>query len=138
RIRDTRTLLVYPETVPLPELDVRVGVLPGGGTMRHRVQYITPNVAGVRDYVWGDSFNRIHWRSTARTGKLMVKEFELDPFSEMHILLDMEGRHHRGRGDESTEEYAVKIAASLAQRFLDQNRSVGLTVHGPHRQMVVP
>lgn len=137
-LKETRTILVYPETIPLPELNVHVGILPGGGTMRHRVQYITPNVAGVRDYVSGDSFNRIHWASTARMDKLMVKEFELDPFSEMWILLDMHTRHQRGRGEESTVEYAVKAAASLAQRFLEQNRSVGLTVHGPQRQVVVP
>jgi uncharacterized protein (DUF58 family) len=137
-LREKHTILVYPETIPLPELNIHVGILPGGGTMRHRVQYITPNVAGVRDYVSGDSFNRIHWASTARMNKLMVKEFELDPFSEMWLLLDMQGRHHRGKGEHSTVEYAVKAAASLSQRFLEQNRSVGLTAHGPQRQLIVP
>lgn len=137
-IRDTRSVLVYPETVPLPELNVRVGILPGGSTIQHRVQYTTPNVAGIREYVPGDGFNRIHWPSTAKWQKLMVKEFELDPFSDMWILLDMEAKHHHGLGDESSEEYAVKAAASLANRFLQQNRSVGLAVYGPHRQLVTP
>lgn len=138
QIRDVRTVLVYPETVPLPELHVRVGILPGGSTIQHRVPYTTPNVAGIREYIPGDSFNRIHWPSTAKWQKLMVKEFELDPFSDMWILLDMEARHHSGQGDDSTEEYAVKAAASLANRFLGQNRSVGLAVHGPHKQLVAP
>src|SRR5919206_556 len=39
-----------------------------------------------------DSFNRIHWRSTARTGQLMVKEFELDPTAEIYVVLDMQER----------------------------------------------
>ncbi|MGQ9674777.1 MAG: DUF58 domain-containing protein [Chloroflexota bacterium] len=137
-VRDTRSVLVYPETVPLPELNIRVGILPGGSTIQHRVQYTTPNVAGIRDYVPGDGFNRIHWPSTARWQKLMVKEFELDPFSDMWILLDMEAKYHHGVGDASSEEYSVKAAASLAHRFLQQNRSVGLAMYGPHRQLVTP
>jgi len=53
--------------------------LPGEGRFRKRTHYVTPNASGVREYAPGDSFNRIHWRSTARTGEIMVKLFELDP-----------------------------------------------------------
>jgi uncharacterized protein (DUF58 family) len=56
----------------------------------------------------------------------MVKEFELDPFSDVWIALDLHRQVHYGRGAESTEEYAVTVAASLARHFLMQNRSVGL------------
>jgi uncharacterized protein (DUF58 family) len=56
----------------------------------------------------------------------MVKEFELDPFSDIWVVLDLDGRWHYGHGPESTEEYSVTAAASLAKHFLMQNRSVGL------------
>jgi len=55
----------------------------------------------------------------------MVKEFELDPFADIWIALDLNRYTHHGRGLESTEEYAVTIAASLGKHFLMQNRSVG-------------
>jgi uncharacterized protein (DUF58 family) len=99
--------------------------LPGEGRFRRRTHYVTPNASGVRQYEYGDSFNRIHWKSTARTGELMVKLFELDPASDIWIVLDLQRGVHAGEGDESTEEYAVRIAASVARYFLMANRSVG-------------
>jgi hypothetical protein len=58
----------------------RSGLLSGGEALRRRTHYVTTNASGVRDYAPGDSFSRIHWRSTARRNRLIVKEFELDPF----------------------------------------------------------
>ena len=91
---------------------------------------ITPNAAGVRDYEPGDSFNRIHWRTTARTGNLAVKLFELDPASDIWIVLDLQGDVQSGEGDDSTEEHGVRIAASIARYFLLANRSVGFMAYG--------
>src|SRR5581483_4249601 len=104
--------------------------LPGEGRFRKRTHYVTPNASGVRPYEWGDSFNRIHWPSTARTGELMVKLFELDPASDIWIILDLDKSVHIGSGDEGTEEFAVQIAASIARYFLVANRSVGFISFG--------
>ncbi len=61
-----------------------------GGEARHRRTYqLTSNVAGVRDYVHGDSLNRIHWPSSARAGRLIAKEFELDPTADIWLYLDL-------------------------------------------------
>ncbi len=119
------SIIVYPPFYDLPHFTVQPANLPGEGRFRKRTHYVTPNASGVRDYVPGDSFNRIHWRSTARLGKLMVKVFELDPASDIWIALDLEKSVQAGSGDESTEEYAVKVAASVARHFLNQNRNVG-------------
>jgi uncharacterized protein (DUF58 family) len=91
---------------------------------------VTPNASGVRPYESGDSFNRIHWRSTARTGDLMVKLFELDPASDVWVILDLHRDVHTGEGDDSSEEYGVRIAASVARYFLTANRSVGFMSYG--------
>ncbi len=85
----TSSLVVTPATVPIPQFSPPIGYLPGGETMHRRTPYVTASVSGVRDYVPGDSFNRIHWPSTARTGRLISKEFELDPLSDVWIFLDM-------------------------------------------------
>jgi uncharacterized protein (DUF58 family) len=84
----------------------------------------------VRPYEFGDSFNRIHWSSTARTGELMVKIFELDPASDIWVVLDLERPVHTGAGDDSTVEYGVSIAASIARYFLTANRTVGFLSFG--------
>jgi uncharacterized protein (DUF58 family) len=91
---------------------------------------VTPNASGIRPYEFGDSFNRIHWPTTARTGALMVKLFELDPASDIWIILDLDRSVHVGQGDDSTEEFSIKIAASIARFFLLANRSVGFITYG--------
>jgi uncharacterized protein (DUF58 family) len=123
-------ILVYPEVVDLPHFQAPPANLPGEGRFRKRTHYVTPNASGVREYAPGDAFNRIHWRSTARTGELMVKTFELDPASDIWVILDLEKRVNTGQEEESTEEYGVRIAASVARHYLVDNRPVGLIMFG--------
>ena len=152
RIAATSSIVVYPLAVDLPHFYLPSGELPGGGAMRRRTHYVTTNVSGVRDYFPGDSFNRIHWPSTARTGRLIVKEFELDPTADVWLFLDMQGAvqadrlwkeeaegtprlwHGRPVLAPSTEEYAVSLAASLAKHFLTRSRAVGLIAYGQSRE----
>ncbi len=157
RIAATSRLVVYPSTVEIPEFTLPIGLLPGGDALRRRTHYITSNASGVRDYVAGDSFNRIHWRSTARKDRLIVKEFELDPLADVWIMMDSERAVHVGEftpsdsdaarmpwefqgGDyrlpPTTEEYAVTIAASLARHFLQRDRSVGFATYGQRRELI--
>ena len=153
----TSTVIVYPATIELPAFAQPLGQLPGGEAMRRRTHYVTTNVAGVREYVPGDSFNRIHWRSTARSGRLIVKEFELDPTADIWLFLDMQREVQVGSAwetvptregpallweerprlelDPTTEEYGVTIAASLARHFIRLDRAVGLIAYGQHREM---
>jgi uncharacterized protein (DUF58 family) len=123
-------LLVLPLPEELPYFWVPPTQLPGEGTVRRRTHYVTPNAAAVRDYQPGDSFNRIHWRSTARLNRLMVKTFEMDPSSDIYVLLDLHGAVQVGAGDESSEEYGVRVAASIANHFLQGNRMLGLVAFG--------
>jgi uncharacterized protein (DUF58 family) len=125
-----QSILVYPRATELPNFYVPPANLPGEGRFRKRTHYVTPNASGVRAYEPGDSFNRIHWPTTARTNMLMVKLFELDPASDIWIILDLHKDVHVGEGDDGTEEYAVKIAASIARFFLVANRSVGFISFG--------
>jgi len=130
RFGRAQNVLVYPRAVELPNFYVPPASLPGEGRFRRRTHYVTPNASGVRPYEYGDSFNRIHWPSTARTGDLMVKIYELDPASDIWIILDLHRDVHLGEGDDATEEYGVRIAASVARYFLTANRSVGFMSFG--------
>jgi uncharacterized protein (DUF58 family) len=126
KLTDGTNVVVYPRAVPLPGFGRVPGELPGGSLQGVRVPFSTPNVSSVREYRPGDAFNRIHWPTTARTTRMMVREFELDPTSDIWIVLDLNAEVHVGSGVESTEEYAVTVAASLARHLLDQGRAVGL------------
>lgn len=147
-------LLVYPRTTPLPEFVLPDSDLPGGRVARARTYQTTPNVAALREYAPGDSFSRIHWSSTARRDQLMVKEFDLDPTAEVYIVLDMQeqiqrrlagardetgqGRIRERRTHESTEEYAVQAAGSIARHLIERDRSVGLIAWGREREVLTP
>lgn len=149
-VSGTSEIIVYPRMVELPAFALPSAELPGGQDLRSRAYHVTPNVSTVREYAPGDSFNRIHWRSTARTGQLMVKEFELDPTADIYIVLDMQERAQQqlnsaerrnprageARVAESTEEYATMAAASLARHLIGQGREVGLVAWGQHREVI--
>lgn len=156
----TSAITIYPATFDLPNFSPPLGQLPGGDALHRRSHQVTTNVAGTREYAPGDSFNRIHWPSTARADRLIVKEFELDPTADVWIFLDMERDvqaaqwweetwdtrdlsplwfAERGtRLPPSTEEYDVTIAASVAKYFLNGQRAVGFVAYGHQRETVQP
>ncbi len=75
---EPQKLLIYPATLELPFFQPLSRSESGQGPSRWLVSEIGPNAARVREYASGDTLNRIHWHSTAHTGKLMVKEFDAD------------------------------------------------------------
>jgi uncharacterized protein (DUF58 family) len=98
----SQNVLVYPRATELPNFYVPPANLPGEGRFRRRTHYVTPNASGVRPYEFGDSYNRIHWPSSIRTGELMVKIFELDPASDIWVILELDRAVHVGEGNDST------------------------------------
>lgn len=155
-INATERIIVYPQAVPLIQFALPAAALSGGDPQRFITQHITTNAASVRDYVVGDSINRIHWRSTARRGKLIVKEFELDPQVDLWLFVDFSQYslvedpmlqrvglvgsviYGSTRIPRSTEEYAVVIAATLASHFTEQGRSIGFSAYTPHLEILAP
>lgn len=157
----TNFLTVYPLTIELASFEPSISDLSGGEARHRRTNQITSNVSTVRDYVHGDSLNRIHWASTARTRRLISKEFELDPTADIWLYLDLyrdvEGAlswtptppepgmfalHSKRRQTNPLElppittEYAVVATASLGRYFLMRNRAVGLSCRGRSREFL--
>jgi uncharacterized protein (DUF58 family) len=133
-----QSVLVYPRAVQMPRFWAPPAMLPGESRVRRPAFSVTPNAASVRKYQPGDAFNRIHWRSTARAGELMVKLFELDPASDVWLVLDLEERVQAGTGDNSTEEQGIGVAASVARHFLFANRTVGFIAQGAVAHVTEP
>ncbi|MBI2171081.1 MAG: DUF58 domain-containing protein [Chloroflexi bacterium] len=131
-------VIVLPAVVPITRFFVPSADLTGDGQLRLRSQQVSPHVASVRDYLAGDSLSRIHWPSTARQGRLMVKEFDLGLTSDIWVLLDMEAAAHAAQGEETTEELAVTAAASLARYFLGRRLPVGFAASGADFSLLPP
>ncbi len=81
---------------------------------------------GVRDWIPSDGQRHVHWRTTARLGRLMARELEQNVVTEVTIALDLRRVALSGLGDHSTLEYAVKAAASITQTAVDRQHLVQL------------
>jgi uncharacterized protein (DUF58 family) len=130
-------VVVYPRIERLPMWRLPAASIEGSHAAPERTMQTTPLATAVRPYAPGDSFNRIHWRSTARHGEIQVKEFELEQTADAWLFLDLDRSVQAGRGEESTVEVAVRVAASIADKALLENRAVGMTINA-HRMAILP
>jgi uncharacterized protein (DUF58 family) len=140
RLSQRNNVLVYPRVRPIPDLATPSAQSIGSSDSFGAWADYPPETGGVRDYTTGDSFGRIHWALSARHGRLMSKTFEQPLTTDLWILLDLDRNVHCGEGEESTVEYAVSLAASMASQVHSRGRQVGLiandskgTLLEPHR-----
>ncbi len=120
-------LLVYPRAFPvrrLPLLDS--SKVPMAGSRAAALAGGSDIFFGVREYRHGDSPRHVHWPASARRGELVVKELELINCTDLLIVLDLSRESVYGEGLHSTLEYAVKIAASIADYALAEGHGVKL------------
>jgi uncharacterized protein (DUF58 family) len=123
----TSTLVVSPKIVPLPGSAIPGSWL-GDGEGRAKVAAMAgDDDAGTRPYRDGDDMRRVHWRSTARYGQLMVRREEQQWRNHAMLLLDTRRMAHAGEGASSSFEFAVSAAASIG---------VHLAMHGFDGQLV--
>lgn len=110
----TASIIVTPPIVPLPTISLGSG---RGGSDDQRSPSVSAGSAEdvtVREYRQGDDLRRVHWRSSARVGELMVRREEHPWEARATVLLDNRASAHRGRGRGSSLEAAVNAAASVA------------------------
>jgi uncharacterized protein (DUF58 family) len=93
------------------------------------------NFHALRDYVPGDDRRHIHWKTTARTGQLMVRQFEETRRSHLAVLLSTRAEDY---AHEDEFELAVSVCGSLGLQAIKEDRGVTVlvneaTLHGDHR-----
>jgi uncharacterized protein (DUF58 family) len=69
----------------------------------------------IREFRYGDDRRRIHWKASAKTTQLLMKEYAVHEPKKLTIILDNLKPH-----DEESFEKAVSLAASMADKFLDE------------------
>ena len=120
----TTDVMVTPQVVSLPGMRATGGGGSAGEARPHRIGVVGQDDALVREYRQGDEVRRIHWRSTAHRGQLMVRREEQAWDPSASVILDSRVGAHAGRGLHSSLEWAVSATASVALHFLDEGYSV--------------
>lgn len=129
-------LYVYPKVPEVEHFD-----LLQEGTLRHVGQEVYPRAGrseefrSVREYRPGDALRLIHWPSTARHGRPMVKEFDDNVVTDVSIFIDLHRLSLRGVGDVTSVEYMIKAAAAAARAAIARAHRVqvfSLSGHPDH------
>ncbi len=129
-------LVVIPRVVALPPI-VLSGDWTGSGDTRPRaVAASGEDDVTTREYRQGDDLRRVHWRSTARRGELMVRREEQPWQSRATLLLDRRRAAHRGEGPSSSFEWAVSAIASVAVHLAQRGFAVRLVDGTPGQENV--
>ena len=126
-LSDLDRLIVYPRIIPVEQRDIP-SKQPVGDIRTKRHIFQDPILTmGVRDYSFGDSLKRIHWKTTARLGKLQTKIFEPTTSVDMGIFLDVRTVKPPSWGLLTQSlELAVMAAASIASQAMSNGYRVGL------------
>ncbi|MFH8564491.1 DUF58 domain-containing protein [Streptomyces sp. NPDC017988] len=120
------TLTVIPRVEALPPVRLS-GEAKGYGDGRNRSLALAGEDDVIpRGYRHGDDLRRVHWRSTARYGELMVRREEQPQRARCTVLLDTRGTGFRGAGPDSAFEWAVSGTASALVHMLERGFSVRL------------
>ncbi|MER7052994.1 MULTISPECIES: DUF58 domain-containing protein [unclassified Streptomyces] len=120
------TLTVIPRVEALPPVRLS-GEAKGYGEGRQRSLALAGDDDVIpRGYRYGDDLRRVHWRSTARYGELMVRREEQPQRARCTVLLDTRVVAYEGTGPDSAFEWAVSGTASVLVHMLERGFSVRL------------
>ena len=116
----TSTLVVTPKIIPLPRAAAPSSWLGEGDGGMRTISAIGEDDAAPRAYQDGDGLRRVHWRSTARYGELMVRREEHQWRNTASVFLDTRRSAHSGTGASASFEFAVSAAASIGAHLAEE------------------
>ena len=127
-----QTLIAYPRFYSMDDFMIPVGrrYQPGGiplsSSLGESIEFV-----GTRDYREGDPIKSIHWRSWARRGKPVVKEYQEEYFCRIAIILDTFVPRKPKAASERVFEAAISVVASIADYFSRSEYVVDILAAGP-------
>ncbi|MFJ6651277.1 DUF58 domain-containing protein [Microbacterium sp. NPDC091313] len=117
---DVHELYVHPRTVLLPSTSAGL-IRDLEGNPTRRLVDADMSFHAIREYTPGDSWRQVHWKSTAKTGQLMVRQYEESRRSRMAVVLAVAEAEYL---DADEFELAVSAAASLGLRAVHDGRDL--------------
>ena len=121
---DAHELYVHPRTVPVPSGSAGL-IRDLDGSPTTRLVDADMSFHAIREYAPGDSRRQVHWKSTAKTGRLMVRQYEESRRSRMAVVLGLAAAEY---GTDAEFELAVSAASSLAVRAVHDARDLDIVV----------
>ena len=121
---------VLPKVVPISRYEIPTHRPIGEVRVQTRIYEDPTRLAGVREYVRGDSLSRIHWKTTARTGTLHSKIYDPTVMMGAHVILDFHGPSWQEPEAFERSELGVTSAASIAAFILEHKQQVGFLSNG--------
>jgi len=130
-IDESDLLLVYPNTMPLEQVGLP-SRRPFGDLKSNDKLFEDPmRFAGVREYQQGDPLNRIHWKASAASGRLQVRQLDPSASLGLAIFLNTWSFDHFWEGDDvSALEAGCTLAASVVKWATEEGLAVGLYANG--------
>jgi uncharacterized protein (DUF58 family) len=130
RLETEAPLLVWPRTVPVGPVPEAEGGHPSDGLATRDRAGNWGDPLGVRPYRRGDPLRRVHWGLSARHGELIVREVQSSAVPRVQIVLDSRAAAHANFGPDGSREWAIRVAASLAEGWIGQGAEVELVLEG--------
>ncbi len=118
KLNNPKSFLVYPELIDVRGLLAGIRSIAGSGALPHPAG---EDFTDIRPYQQGDPMRNIHWKSTAKTGGLMVKEFRAGISRHITVALDTSA----GAAPEILEK-GISLAASLVEALFSEGYPVRL------------
>jgi uncharacterized protein (DUF58 family) len=136
------TAVVYPRLVELESLFSDAGRLGSDGRRLLLRRPAGFDLHSVREYEDGESLRRVHWPTTARRGRLMVKELEESPRESVVVLLDCDPAGQAGELPDTSFDQAVRAAGSILRVYFARGARAVLVTTGaeaaaPHEDFQV-
>lgn len=130
RFTSASQVMVTPKVFPLEAVGSASGPTRSGEATPEQLGSQGQDDVLIREYRQGDDLRRVHWRSTAHLGEIMVRREEQSWDPAVSVLLDSRGGRHSGVGADSSFEWAVSAAASICTHMLDSGYRVRLADAG--------
>lgn len=121
-VDEPRPLLVYPRVLPLARLGLPTTAALSTLRAHHSLYEDTAHIVGVRDYHPGDSLRRMHWLASARTGQLLVKQYQPAKARQTLIALNLDSHDYDAHWRQQAAETAIEVAASVAAHSIQRER----------------
>ena len=121
---DLHDIFVHPVTTSIPSVNAGFIKDLEGNPSSIIVDYDI-SFHAIREYAYGDAQRHIHWKSTAKTGKLMVRQFEETRRSRLAIVLNLDIDEY---ASDDEFEMAVSVAGSLGVRAIRDARDIAVVV----------
>ena len=123
-------ITVYPRVVPIEKYEIPTQRPLGELAIRRRLMEDPTRLAGVREYQHGDPLRRIHWKATAKTGRLHSRVYDASALLGGNLILDFNADAWGSTERTARSEFAVVVAASIATYIASRRQDIGFITNG--------